>query len=258
MDVLQKTGLNFTVLMEELLVFIAVGFIAQFIDGTIGMAYGISTNTFLLSIGISPVQASASIHIAEVATTFISGITHYGFGNVDTALVKKLIIPGVVGAVVGALLLVNLPVQVMRLAVGVYLMAMGGIILWKAIRKRKEEPVQHRVIPLGFFGGFFDASGGGGWGTIVASSLVARGSVPRLAVGTVNVAEFFVALTTSLTFIVALPVINWQIILGLALGGILAAPLAAYVARMIPARRFMVLIAAAIILLSGYTLWQLL
>ncbi|MDR8393628.1 sulfite exporter TauE/SafE family protein [Aliifodinibius sp. S!AR15-10] len=245
-----------SIFTEEVLLFILIGFIAQLIDGTLGMAYGISTNTFLISIGISPVQASASIHIAEVATTFVSGISHYGFGNVDIELVKKLILPGMIGAMIGALVLVWLPMQIMKTAVGMYLLVMGGYILYKAIRKSPEKKVYHHTIPLGFFGGFFDSSGGGGWGTIVASTLVAKGSIPRLAVGTVNFAEFFIALTSSLTFVLSISMINWRIILGLALGGALAAPFSAYFARHIPARAFSVLIGITIMLLSGYTLYK--
>jgi uncharacterized membrane protein YfcA len=241
---------------QELLFFILIGFTAQFIDGSLGMAYGISANTLLLSLGISPVQASASIHIAELLTTSVSGFTHYGFGNVDMGLVKKLIIPGVIGAVIGALVLVWLPVTLMKVMVSLYLLVMGGTILYKAYRNVISEKVRHHVIPLGFFGGFLDAAGGGGWGTIVASTLVAKGSIPRLAIGTVNAAEFFVALASSLVFVISIITLNWTIVLGLALGGAISAPLAAYFAKRIPARLFMVLIGIMIMLLSTYMLLQ--
>ena len=243
----------------EFFFFALIGFTAQLIDGSLGMAYGISANALLLSLGIVPAQASASIHIAEVATSGISGATHYGFGNVDMKLVKKLVIPGVIGAAAGALVLVWLPVQIMKIAVCLYLAVMGSIILHKVFQKNKPaETHHHKVIPLGLFGGFFDASGGGGWGTIVTSTLVAKGSVPRLAVGTVNMAEFFVALSSSLVFIATLPMINWNIALGLALGGAIAAPFSAYLAHLIPAKTFMFLIGCAIILLSAYTIFQVL
>lgn len=241
---------------HELLFFILIGFIAQFIDGSLGMAYGISANTLLLSLGISPVQASASIHIAELFTTSVSGFFHYGFGNVDMGLVKKLIIPGMVGATAGALFLVWLPVDIMKMLVGFYLLIMGSTILYKAYRNVIAENVRHHVVPLGFFGGFLDAAGGGGWGTIVASTLVAKGSIPRLAIGTVNAAEFFVAMTSSLVFIVSIISLNWTIVLGLALGGALSAPFAAYFAKRVPARIFMVMIGIAIMLLSTYTILQ--
>lgn len=241
---------------QEFIFFALVGFSAQLVDGSLGMAYGISANALLLSLGVVPAQASASIHIAEVATSGISGITHYGFGNVDTKLAKRLIIPGVIGAAAGALVLVWLPVQIMKIAVCLYLAVMGSIILYKVFNKRQPEKIHHRMVPLGLFGGFFDASGGGGWGTIVTSTLVARGSVPRLAVGTVNIAEFFVALSSSLVFIASLPMINWNITLALALGGVIAAPFSAYFAYLIPARTFMFLIGCTIILLSAYTIFQ--
>lgn len=247
------------IIAPEFFFFVLIGFAAQLIDGSLGMAYGISANALLLSLAVSPAQASASIHIAEVATSGISGITHYGFGNVDTKLTKKLIIPGVIGAAAGALVLVWLPVQIMKIAVCIYLALMGGIILYKVFQENKpNEMHHHRVVPLGLLGGFFDASGGGGWGTIVTSALVARGSVPRLAVGTANLAEFFVALSSSLVFIASLSMINWSIALGLALGGVVAAPLSAYFTHLIPTRTFMLLIGSAIILLSAYTLFQVL
>lgn len=240
---------------EELFVFMAIGFAAQIIDGTLGMAYGISTNTLLISIGISPVQASASIHIAELATTFVSGISHYGFGNVDMGLVKRLIIPGGIGAITGALILVWMPMQIMKAAVSFYLVAMGGLIVYKAIRKTKHEKVQHNTVMLGFFGGFLDSAGGGGWGPVVATTLVAKGSVPKLAVGTVNFAEFFIALSSSLSFILSIGILNWNIVLGLAAGGAIAAPFAAYFASRIPAHNFMIFIGITISLLSLYTLY---
>lgn len=238
---------------QEFLLFALVGFIAQFIDGTLGMAYGLSANTFLLSLGVTPVQASASIHIAEVATSGVSGLAHYGFGNVDVELVKRLILPGIIGAVIGALTLIWLPVMLMKVLVSFYLLVMGGIILYKAWRQVHIKQIRHNVVPLGFFGGFFDAAGGGGWGTIVASTLVAKGSVPRLAVGTVNMAEFFIAIASSLVFVLSLSTLNWTIVLGLAFGGVSSAPFAAWFAKKIPALPFMIMIGITIIALSAYT-----
>lgn len=245
-------------LSEQFLLFILVGFVAQFIDGSMGMAYGVSANSFLLSLGVSPVQSSASIHIAEVFTTGISGLSHYGFGNVDLSLVKRLIIPGVIGAICGAWLLTKLPSEMIKTFVSIYLIIMGSVILFKAYAgKNKEKKVTHRVVTLGFMGGFFDAAGGGGWGPIVASTLVSKGSIPRLAVGTVNAAEFFVALATSLTFIISIVTLEWAIVVGLAVGGAIAAPFAAYFSSKIPSHLFMVLIGIIIILLSVKNLFSL-
>jgi uncharacterized membrane protein YfcA len=238
-------------LSEQFLFFVLVGFVAQFIDGSMGMAYGISANSLLLSLGVSPIQSSASIHIAEVFTTGISGLSHYGFGNVDLSLVKRLIIPGVIGAICGAWLLTKLPVDMIKTFVSIYLLIMGSVILIKAY-SNKDQPkkVTHRIVPLGLMGGFFDAAGGGGWGPIVASTLVSKGSIPRLAVGTVNAAEFFIALASSLTFILTIVTIKWDIVAGLAIGGAIAAPFAAYFSSKIPSKLFMVLIGLIIILLS--------
>lgn len=241
---------------EELIFFILIGFAAQFVDGFLGMAYGISANTLLIGMGISPVQASASIHIAELFTTSVSGFSHYGFGNVDIPLVKKLILPGVIGATTGAIVLVWMPLDIMKVLVACYLLVMGGTILYKAYKNHIAEQVRHHVVPLGFLGGFLDAAGGGGWGTIVASSLVAKGSIPRLAIGTVNAAEFFIAFASSLVFIVSINTLNWTIVVGLALGGALSAPLAAYFARHMPAKRFMVVIGIVIMILSSYIIFQ--
>lgn len=242
--------INF-LLSEQFLIYVLIGFLAQFIDGSMGMAYGISANSFLLSLGVSPVQSSASIHIAEVFTTGISGVSHYGFGNVDTSLVKRLILPGVVGGICGALLLTKLPTNSIKTFVSLYLLVMGGLIIFKAFfRKNKPKKVNHNVIPLGLMGGFFDAAGGGGWGPIVASTLVSKGSVPRLAVGTVNAVEFFVALATSVTFVISIVTFEWAIVVGLALGGAIAAPLAAYFSSKIPTKFFMFLIGIIIVLLS--------
>lgn len=245
-------------LSDPFLFFVLAGFVAQFIDGSMGMAYGVSANSLLLTFGISPVQSSASIHIAEVFTAGISGISHYGFGNVDTLLFKRLILPGIIGAICGALVLTYLPAAVIKTFVSLYLIGMGVVIMIKAYQKsRQDRFVHHSIIPLGLLGGFFDAAGGGGWGPIVASTLVSKGSIPRFAVGTVNAAEFFVALASSLTFILSVVTLQWKIVLGLALGGALAAPFAAYFASKIPTKLFMILIGLIIIVLSSRILLDL-
>lgn len=245
---------------QDILFFILVGFVAQFIDGSLGMAYGISATTLLLTLGIPAVQASASIHAAEIITTAASGISHYNFGNVNKNLVKKLVIPGMIGAACGALTLVWIPMEIIRPIVALYLGGMGIMILIKAYTKQVEEEEggeehRHNLTLLGITGGFLDSAGGGGWGSIVASTLVAKGSVPRLAVGSVNAVEFFVAFTSAFTFIFSIGIDYWKIILGLAIGGVISAPLAAYFARKIPARIFMLLIGFAIVFLSARTIY---
>jgi uncharacterized membrane protein YfcA len=241
-----------------MLVFIVVGFIAQMIDGALGMAYGVSSNTFLLSLGIPPAAASASVHAAEVVTTGISGLSHWRFGNVHLDLVKRLLIPGVVGGVIGAYLLSSVDATVIKPFVAVYLMVMGLVILGKAFAKPEHREVRTGLIPLGFVGGLMDAIGGGGWGPIVTSTLVARGNNPRFTVGSVNATEFFVTVSESLTFILAMSSVYLdygKVILGLLIGGVLAAPLAAFAARKLPRRPFMVLVGLLIIVLSARTLY---
>jgi len=243
--------------MGQLLLFVVIGFLAQVIDGALGMAYGISATTFLLTFGAPPALASASVHIAEVATTALSGLSHLSFGNVDLRLFKRLVIPGVIGAVVGSYLLTSIPGEVIKPYVSGYLLVMGVYILFKAFRQFIPKEVTSHLIPLGLVGGFLDAIGGGGWGPIVVSTLVMRGNNPRLTIGSANLAEFFVALSASLIFILTIGFGYWQQILGLALGGALAAPLAALLTRRIPARALMILVGVLIIGLSLRTILSL-
>jgi hypothetical protein len=233
----------------------AIGFFAQIIDGALGMAYGVSATTFLLSFGISPAVASASVHAAECVTTALSGLSHLGFGNVDMRLFKRLLIPGIVGAVLGSYILTAVPGDVIKPYVAAYLMLMGIFILFKAIRQVVSREITTHLIPLGLAGGFLDAIGGGGWGPIVVSTLVARGNNPRLTIGSVNLAEFFVALSASITFILTIGLGFWQAIVGLAIGGAIAAPLAAYITKRIPTRTLMFLVGLLIIALSLRTIF---
>lgn len=188
--------------MENIFIYILVGFLAQMIDGTLGMAYGVSSTTFLLSAGVSPKIAGASVHIAEVFTTFVSGISHLGFKNINKALLTKLVIPGVLGGITGAYILINAPSEVIKPFVDIYLVIMGIIILVKAFKSIVQKELEGKKIwGLGLIGGFFDAIGGGGWGPIVTSTLVANGYNPRYAIGTVNLAEFFVTVSQAATFV---------------------------------------------------------
>jgi uncharacterized membrane protein YfcA len=235
---------------EDVILFTAVGFAAQLIDGALGMAYGLSATTVLLSLGTAPAMASASVHAAEVFTTAASGLSHWRLGNVDPKLVVRLAVPGMIGGAVGAYLLASLPGESMRPAVAVYLLGMGALIVWRAVRRPFHEKAPRHVVPLGLIGGFVDAVGGGGWGPLVASTLVGRGAVPRMAIGSVNLAEFFVTLTVSGTFLATVGLDLMPIILGLVLGGVVAAPFAALATRHIPDRPLMLLVGAVIVLLS--------
>jgi uncharacterized protein len=235
---------------EDVILFTAVGFAAQLIDGALGMAYGLSATTVLLSLGTAPAMASASVHAAEVFTTAASGFSHWRLGNVDPKLVVRLAVPGMIGGATGAYLLANLPGESIRPAIAVYLFGMGVLIVWRAVRRPFQEEAPRHVIPLGLFGGFIDAVGGGGWGPIVATTLVGRGAVPRLAIGSVNLAEFFVTVTVSGTFLATVGLELMPIIVGLILGGVVAAPFAALATRHIPDRPLMLLVGAVIVLLS--------
>jgi uncharacterized membrane protein YfcA len=244
----------------NILVFIFVGFIAQMIDGALGMAYGVSSNTFLLGLGIPPAAASASVHMAEVVTTGISGFSHWKLGNVDWKLVRRLLVPGVIGGVVGAYLLTTIDGDIIKPYIAAYLLVMGGVIIYKAFTMVAHHPMDEnhgpRVSILGLFGGFCDAIGGGGWGPVVTSTLVARGKHPRMTIGSVNFTEFFVTFSESVLFIFALNFSEyWQIILGLLIGGAIAAPIAARLSQKLPVKTLMIIVGVLIILLSLRTIY---
>ncbi len=241
------------------LLYVLVGFAAQMIDGALGMAYGVSSNTFLLSLGIPPAAASASVHMAEVVTTGISGFSHWKIGNVDWKLVRRLLIPGVVGGVMGAYLLTSIDGNIIKPYIAAYLLIMGGVIIYKAFtmtpKKKMDEYHGPRVSWLGLAGGFCDAIGGGGWGPVVTSTLVARGKHPRMTIGSVNFSEFFITLAESITFVIALNFTQyWQVILGLLIGGAIAAPFAATMTTKLPIKTLMIFVGVLIVGLSIRTI----
>lgn len=234
--------------------FVAIGFLAQMVDGTLGMAYGLTATSCLLSFGLAPATASATVHSAEVFTTGLSGVSHHYFGNVDRALFRRLAVPGIIGAVIGAYVLSSLDGDRIRPFVAIYLLGMGVLILVRVFRRVPPASAGKHVGILGFFGAFVDSIGGGGWGPVVASTLIARGNNVRTTVGSVNAAEFFVTVASSLTFVLTLGLGHWPIVAGLAIGGMLAAPLAAYSVKHIPHRPFMFLVGLLVISLSARTL----
>lgn len=232
-----------------LLVF--VGFCAQMIDGALGMAYGVSSTTMLLSLGIPPAAASAGVHVAEVFTTGVSGLSHLSMGNVSKKLVLSLMLPGMIGAAAGAYLLSNIDGNMIKPFVAVYLAVMGVIIIRKSIVRKVENTKNRSVAPLAVIGGFIDSVGGGGWGPVVASSLIGRGRHPRFAVGSVNLAEFFIAAVSAGTFSLFMDMTKYSLVVaGLILGGVMAAPLAAWVCRKIKPLVLMRVVGVVIILLS--------
>ncbi|MGI6394876.1 MAG: sulfite exporter TauE/SafE family protein [bacterium] len=239
---------------EQIIIYLIIGFVAQMIDGTLGMAYGVSSNSFLLSAGLPPAAASATVHFAELFTTGASAFFHRKFGNIDFALFKRLVIPGIAGGAVGAYILTELPGDKIKPFIAGYLLIMGVVILFKAFKTIKEQKVEKQIAPLGLIGGFFDAIGGGGWGPIVTSTLVAKGNNPRMTVGSVNCAEFFVTVAQSAVFIFTIGISHRNAVLGLIAGGVIAAPIAALVCKKIPAKKLMILVGILIISLSLRTI----
>lgn len=236
----------------DFLLFVIGGFVAQMIDGSLGMAYGVSASTFLLSFGISPAAASASIHAAEVFTSGVSGLSHLKFGNVNKKLFKRLLIPGVLGAIAGAYILSSFEEHhaIIRPIVALYTLILGVVIIHKGVRRAKEKTKTKNVGALAGFGGFMDSIGGGGWGPIVASTLIAKGRSPRYTIGSVNLAEFFVSFASSLTFFATIGIGYFGIIAGLILGGVIAAPIAASLTQKLPLKTMMIFVGVVVIAAS--------
>lgn len=243
--------------LADILPFILVGFAAQLVDGALGMAFGVITNTLLVGfLGVPPAQASQRVHVVECFTTAASGLSHLAHGNIDGRLFARLVVPGVIGGVTGAYLLSNLDAEAVRPFVLAYLSGIGVYLLVRGLFYPPKPRVAKYVAPLGLVGGFLDAAGGGGWGPIVTSNLLIQGAEPRRVVGTVNAAEFFLTTAISAAFI-------WQLgladlvgaTLGLLIGGVAAAPLGAVAARRIPAKYLLVLVGIVLTLTSAYGIW---
>ncbi|NJN67504.1 MAG: sulfite exporter TauE/SafE family protein [Chloroflexaceae bacterium] len=255
--------------IEKLLTIFLVGMAAQLVDGTLGMGYGVTSSTLLISLGIYPALVSASVHMAEVVTSLVSGAAHLRLGNTHRDLWVPLALAGMVGGVFGAVGLVTLPLQPIRIIVGVVLLAMGAVIVYRFIgrRSRSLESVErlyraensysrYKLVGLGLFAACIDALGGGGWGPICTPSLVVTGSNPRSAVGSVNLAEFFVTVAITITFIilVGFEAFRWDIVLVLILAGLVSAPLSAWLCRRMPQQWLGILIGLLIIILSVRTI----
>lgn len=218
------------------------------------MAYGVTASSLLLSFGLPPATTSATVHAAECFTTGASAVSHHAFGNVRAQLFRRLLLPGIAGAVVGAYVLSTVPGERMAPLVSIYLMVMGGVIISKGFREFPPRVVTTHLTPLGFIGALVDAIGGGGWGPIVASTLMARGNDARETIGSVNAVEFFVTFSASVVFISMLGLTHWPVIAGLALGGLLAAPLAAWACSRVRTRPLMIVVGLVVIALSLRTL----
>lgn len=241
---------------QELLFYVAAGFLAQVVDGALGMAYGVTASSLLMNVGVPPAAASATVHAAECFTTGASALSHHAFGNISKTLFRRLLLPGVVGAFIGAYVLTAIPGNAIKPWIAGYLLLLGLYIMTKAFRDFVPKEVTTHLTPLAFCGALLDAIGGGGWGPIVTSNLLARGNSMREAIGSVNAVEFFVTLASSAVFLATLGLGYWKIMVALALGGLLAAPLGAWLCGRVPRRLFMVMVGLLVVALSARTLWQ--
>jgi uncharacterized membrane protein YfcA len=249
--------------MDTFLLFLAVGFVAQAVDGALGMAYGVISSSVLLAFGVPPATASASVHGAEVFTTAASAGSHVWHRNVDWRLLAPLAVAGVIGGCVGAYVLTGIEGAAIKPFVIAYLAMMGLYILWRA---GHDILIRHipswMTWPLGLVGGFLDAVGGGGWGPTVSSTLVAAGQEPRRAIGTVNTAEFFLSVAISAAFVWALLSGHWReaealqnhasAVGGLVVGGLAAAPFAGLIAKRVPRRALTYAVAGLLLVLAGF------
>ena len=232
---------------------IAAGFAAQLVDGALGMGYGVMTTICLLSLGINLPAISGSIHTAEMFSSGASGYSHYKFGNVNKKLFKALLIPGIFGAVAGALLLWKLGdkyANYIRPVLAVYTLILGVRILTNAFKKKQAPKKIKNAGWLAGAGGFLDSFGGGGWGPLVTSTLIAKGRTPRFVIGTVSLTEFFVTVASALTFFGVLGISHWQIIVGLIIGGVAASPIAAKLSGKLPLKTMFIGVGALVIIWS--------
>ena len=244
--------------MTRYLLILPIGLIAQLVDGTLGMGYGASSSSMLIAAGFLPAVVSASVHAAEIFTSFASGVSHFKLGNVDKKIVFPLTGGGVVGGVIGACLLSNIDGRLFKPYIGLLLMIIGIKILFTFLKKKTGFEVKNHIstrflIPLGLVGGAVDAIGGGGWGPICTSTIIsARNADPRKAVGSVNASEFLVTLAITITFAIALGLETflWHITLPLMIGGVIAAPLSAYTCKKISPGNLGVAIGLILIMLN--------
>jgi uncharacterized protein len=241
-----KNGFN-----SDLAFYLMVGVMAQLVDGALGMGYGATATSFLLTLGVPPAVSSTSVHLSEMFTTGASAISHFKFKNINKKLFKTLLIPGVIGSVIGAYLLSDIiDGNIIKPYISAYMVVLGCIIVSKGIKKVNAKKPTKRLGVLAIFGGFMDAVGGGGWGPIVTSTLIGRGRDPRYTIGSVNAAEFAVAFASGVTFLLFEGINSWQVVLGLMLGGMIAAPLGAYLVNKVNRRPLMIIVGLLVIFLG--------
>ncbi|MDH2327665.1 sulfite exporter TauE/SafE family protein [Cereibacter sp. SYSU M97828] len=242
-------------LTSDFALFLLIGFAAQIVDGALGMAFGVLATSSLLAMGVPPATASAMTHVTECFTTAASGTSHALHRNVDWKLVRRLAPAGMIGGALGAFLLSNIDGSVIEPFISVYLIGIGVFILWKALRPLRQRKMHDRAVPfIGSVGGFLDAIGGGGWGPMVTSTLVGRGHDIKKVIGSTNLTEFMVTLVISATFIASLGWAELSSAAGLIVGGVLAAPLGAFVLKKVPVKPLMVAVACVIIATAGLRL----
>ena len=250
--------------MRKLLVFALVGLAAQLVDGALGMGYGVTSSTLLILAGLTPAAASASVHVSELGTNIASGLSHWRLRNVDWRVVGRIAAPGALGAFLGATVLSSLSTEAaspimsgILAALGIYILV--RFILGFQVRLSAKQPTLRFLAPLGIFAGFIDATGGGGWGPVATPALLADGRLqPRKVVGTVDTSEFAVSAAASIGFLVGLGAagINWGFALALLVGGVIAAPLAAYLVKVAPAHLLGVAVGGIILLTNARTIFR--
>ncbi|GAA0734284.1 sulfite exporter TauE/SafE family protein [Sphingomonas japonica] len=244
----------------ELLPYIGVGLAAQIIDGALGMAFGVISSTLLVSVlGVTPATASTGVHLVECFTTGVSGISHALHRNVNWRLFARLVVPGVIGGVLGAYVLTSLDAAVTRPFVMGYLALIGLYLIYRGWGFPPTQREPKIVEPLGLAGGFLDAAGGGGWGPVVTSNLLVQGAAPRTTIGTVNTAEFVLTLSISITFLIGIGTQGltrefWVPVLGLLIGGVIAAPFGAMVAKRVPTKILLILVGIVLSITSAFSI----
>jgi uncharacterized membrane protein YfcA len=243
--------------LSQLLEFAAIGFAAQVVDGALGMAFGVISSTLMVSVlGIPPNRASAGVHFVETFTTAASAVSHIAHKNVDWKLFGRLVVPGVIGAILGAYVLVANAASA-RPFVMAYLCGIGFYLLWRSFHEEPKRREPRVIAPLGLIGGFLDAAGGGGWGPVVTSNLLIQGVEPRKTIGTVNTAEFFLTLTASVTFMLTMGFAALTLVTGgLLIGGLLAAPFGAILAKRVSPRTLLRLVGIVLTATSLFSLYR--
>jgi uncharacterized membrane protein YfcA len=245
--------------LTQLLVFTGIGALAQLVDGALGMAYGVTSAGMLLGVGMPPALASASVHYAETFTCGASGLSHWWAGNVQRRLFFVLAIPGVIGAVIGATVLAHMPPTWIRYFLTPYLLAMGLFLLLRTSRrKERRADVPRGTGLLGFVAGLLDAAGGGGWSALTVTTMVARGQEPRTVIGSVHLAKCVVSLAASITFLLSIGESKLHVVLGLILGGVIAAPFGAWLVRRLPPRVCTLMAGLTVLALGAYNFYRLL